>query len=273
MNANIYFEAAIKIYNLFPFKDYTFEKYSEMMKMYAEIKDSYQFLIKMGCSEGFCNMILKTIFITSGYFFKEMNFAEQERLSLEFILLFTINSNNNEFKIERIKYLKIILSLISKKNSNNEITMIDIITNLYLIYCIVETFLGTSIIFFSFLEETQNLLKENKFLKFYDELILSENLTVKIDNLEYEQVQYKDLLVKFIGNDNSSQVFKMLVEFFANKKIEVYSIEDENMEEVILTCIHEKSISINKIDFDKLLDALPQFWNPIVNFKYLLTPN
>jgi hypothetical protein len=271
MKVNHFYETALNIYKLYPYVEYSYEKYIEMKKIYDKIKDCQTFLIEIGCTEGMCKMILKTISITSSYFFKNMDYSEQEKYSLEFIMLFSINNNCSEFKRERIEYIKLILSLICNKNSNNEISVLELITNLYLIYVMVETFLGTSIIFFSMLSETQNLLNENKFLKFYDDFILSER-SAKIDNFEYEQVHYKDLLVKIIGNDNSSQVFKLLVEFFANKKIEA-SIEDENLEEMILTTINEKFILMPKIDFERLLEELPLICNPKEIFKYLLFPN
>jgi hypothetical protein len=95
--------------------------------------------------------------------------------------------------------------------------------------------------------------------------------TAVIDENEYEQVQYKELLLMKIGLDNSSKIFKLLIEYFAGNKIETESIDEENIEEVILTSVKQRFIVFDHINLDKLLDSISQLWCAKANLEFLLS--
>lgn len=273
MKVNNFLDIATNIYkHIVPFSDYSFQEYSDMISLYQETKDIKQFLSKSSCSEGLVYQMLKTITITSSYFFKNKSLPEQEKLSLEFLLLFSNSRNDKELNKLRVNTLRTILANTCKINSMFQVNVVDLISNLYLIYCILETFLGTSVIFFSFLSLAEISLKENRFELFYNDFILNERTALINDN-EYEQVQYKELLIKFVGKDLSSDLFKLLIEFFAGNKLEVESIDEENMEEVILTSVKQRLINFDHINLEKLLEAIPQLWSAKSNLEFLLSTN
>ena len=179
---------------------------------------------------------------------------------------------DKELQKERVNILRTILANTCKMNSSFQVSIVDLISNLYLIYCISETFLGTSVIFFSFLSDSENLLKENKFESFYNDFVLNERTAV-IEENEYEQVQYKELLLNYIRKDNSSKLFKIFIEFFAGHKLEFESIDEENMQEVILTSVKQRYIVFDHINFDKLIEAIPEFWSAKSNLEFILSIN
>jgi len=271
MNVNNYEETALCIYQNFPFANYSYEDYVISMKIYEETKDINLFLRKIGCCDGLCHQILKTITITSNYFFKNKSTSEKERFSLEYICLFASSGLDKELKKERVKIIRQILANNLNMSSQFQVNIVELISYLYLIYCIAETFIGTTVIFFSLLPETNKLLQENKFIDFYNDFVLNDRIIV-IEDLDYECVDYKELLIKYLGKDNSNQFFKILIEYFAGNKIELESIDEENIEEVILTAVKERFIVFDHINFDKLLESIPQFWNAKVNLHFLLSP-
>ena len=272
MKDNNYAEISEKIYKFLPYSNYTYTDYSLMLKIHEELKSVKDLLLKLNFGEGFSIQILKTITLISNYFFPKLSIFEQESLSLQFIILFTIENKEKEIINERIKILKKIIFNSIHVNSNNEISIIDLISTLYIIYGLVDTFLGTTIIFFSLLIDTERLIKENIFLPFYDDFVLNER-KVTIDKCDYELFDYKELIIKYIGKDNSTKFFRKLVEFFSKKKIEAEFLDDENFEEVILTNIREKYYIVDKLEFDNLLELVPEFWSPKANFLYLFESN
>jgi hypothetical protein len=273
MKVNNFLDIALNIYNtVFPFKDHSYQQYTDLINLYQDTHDIKEFLLKSSCSEALAYQILKTISLTSSYFFTSKPLLEQEKLSLEFILLFSISSKDKELQKERVNILRTILANTCKMNSSFQVSIVDLISNLYLIYCISETFLGTSVIFFSFLSDSENLLKENKFEPFYNDFVLNERTAV-IEGNEYEQVQYKELLLNYIGKDNSSKLFKIFIEFFAGNKLDVESIDEENMQEVILTSVKQRYIVFDHINFDKLIEAIPEFWSAKSNLEFILSIN
>jgi hypothetical protein len=273
MKVNNFLDNALNIYNtFFPFSDYSYQQYSDLINLYQDTQDIKEFLLKISCSEALVYQILKTITLTSSYFFTSKSLPEQEKFSLEFIFLFSISSNDKELQKERVNILRTILANTCKMNSSFQVSVVDLISNLYLIYCISETFLGTSVIFFSFLSDTENLLKEAKFELFYNDFVLNERTAV-IEGNEYEQVQYKELLLNYIGKDNATKLFKIFIEFFAGNKLDVESIDEENMQEVILTSVKQRYIVFDHINFDKLIEAIPQIWSVKSNLEFLLSIN
>lgn len=269
MKVNNYYETSLKIYEALPFSKVNLDKYVEAFKIYDELKDPFSFLEKIGCSPGLIQQILKTVSVTSEYFFSKKTAAEQERLSLEFIFLFSIVSEDKEIIKKRILLIKTILANNCKINSNFEMSVVELISGLYLIYCINQTFLGTSLIFFSFLEETESLLKEGKFEEFYSDFVLNDR-NVTIIEEQYEQVQYKELIQRLVGKDNSNSMFKQIIEFFAGGKLEIDDIDEENVDEIILTSVKMRLMTFDHINFEKLLEVLPQFWNPKEHLQFLL---
>jgi hypothetical protein len=269
MKVNNYLDNSEAIYKYFTFADFSFEKYQEIFKIYEEINDPREVLIKIGLCEGFVHQFLKTMSITTNYLFNNKKHKEQERLSLEFMILFSMTGNDKDFKKERVRLVKTILAGNCKLTSNFEVSIVEVISSLYLIYCICETFIGTTVIFFSFFPNIEDILKSNKFECFYSEFVKDDQV-LKLDDEEYEMTQYKELLLKYLGKDNSSQLFKLLIEYFAGAKLDMDSIDEENVEEIILTSVKERFLIFDYINFEKLLDAIPLLWSTKANLVFLL---